>query len=77
MALVQSFAPDPRVDPQWKTTTECGYRVADINGEPILSLVTYGSAGRQVPGKGSQYVHLNEESAADLMRIIREAFPHL
>jgi hypothetical protein len=40
-----------------------------------LQLDTYGSPERQIPGKTSQSIQLNAESAAELKRLIEKVFP--
>jgi hypothetical protein len=42
----------------------------------VLHLETYGSADRPVQ-KGSQYLTLDRDAGATLMRLLREAFPEL
>jgi hypothetical protein len=52
----------------------CGYRWFDVDGQRILQLDTYGSDERQIPGKVSQSIQLDEQGARDLLSIIRRTF---
>jgi hypothetical protein len=46
-----------------------------VDGQTLLRLETYGSPGRQVPGKRSQSFELDRERASALVQILREVFP--
>lgn len=54
---------------------DCGYRVFTEGGSTYLQLDTYGSSGRQIPGKTSQSLQLDGSVAAQLKRLIEETFP--
>jgi hypothetical protein len=56
---------------------ECGYTVFDTGGSRYLQLDTYGSPGREIPGKVSQSIQLDVESAAQLKALIEKTFPSL
>lgn len=77
MALITAFRQNQKISPRWRSETECGFRVASVDGRRVVSLVTYGSSDRQVPGKGSQYLQLDESTAGALVQILREAFPSI
>lgn len=47
----------------------------EAEGARYLQLDTFGSTDRQIPGKTSQSIHLNEHSAAQLKDLIEWAFP--
>jgi hypothetical protein len=57
------------------TNVECGYAVVEFDGRNTLLLETYGSDQRAVPGKTSQSLLIDEEAAAQLMRLLAQAFP--
>jgi len=56
---------------------ECGYTSFDKGGSRYLQLDTYGSPGRQIPGKVSQSIQLDVESAGELKALIERTFPGL
>jgi hypothetical protein len=53
---------------------ECGYTIFEDGGTRYLQLDTYGSQERQIPGKTSQSIQLNAESAAQLKTLIEKTF---
>lgn len=55
----------------------CGWRTFNVDGQTILQLDTYGSDQRQIPNKVSQSFQLNRESAATLLKLIRDTFSGL
>jgi hypothetical protein len=57
------------------TSVDCFFHVFDVNGATILQLDTHGSAERKEPGKQSQTLQLNRDSARQLVDVIRRAFP--
>jgi hypothetical protein len=59
------------------TETNCGYGAFDVQGRRYLQLETYGSNERKIPGKISQTLQLDEDRAAELLRIIRQTFPRI
>ena len=77
MALVRRIFEDRHINPAWRSETECGYLTASVEGQTIVSLVSYGSATRQIPGKSSQNLHFDERAARELMHVLRRAFPDL
>jgi hypothetical protein len=76
LAIVKSF----KVDEAAKGSlhpTEVNARVKVINGIdrlPILQIDTFGSAGREMPGKLSQTLQLTPEAAAELFGIIKRVY---
>lgn len=75
MALVTSFREEPHAAGTWRTETACGWRITSYAGRPILHLETYGSGTREIPGKVSQSLQLDEASAQELRSLIDRAFP--
>ncbi|MEU6715019.1 hypothetical protein ABZ897_26445 [Nonomuraea sp. NPDC046802] len=59
------------------TEVECGYQIINAIGGRLLQLSTYGSDDRQSEKKVSQTLQLDQERAAALLCIIKEAFPEL
>ena len=59
------------------TEVECGYRIFMGAAGAILQLDTYGSDERQIPGKVSQSLQVDEYAARELLTLIRRAFPSL
>jgi hypothetical protein len=60
------------------TTTSCSCcTIQGDNGKTYVQIETYGSPSRQFPGKVSQSIQFDEHAAAQLKRVIEEAFPHL
>ncbi|HEX6534005.1 MAG TPA: hypothetical protein VF041_05380 [Gemmatimonadaceae bacterium] len=57
--------------------TECSCFVFSSNGQVILQLDTYGSATRKNTGQISQSLQFDERAAAQLKRLIEDAFPSL
>lgn len=53
----------------------CGYNAVDVQGARVLQLETYGSMDREIPGKVSQVIQLDEAGARKLKAIIESAFP--
>ena len=77
MGLITGFHYRPDSLPNYRTEIECGWNVVNSDGRTLLRLETYGSAGRQIQGKRSQSMELDEHAAAELMKILSEAFPSL
>ncbi|MEZ5958278.1 MAG: hypothetical protein R3C27_13825, partial [Hyphomonadaceae bacterium] len=50
------------------------YTPFEANGEKYLQIDTYGSDARDIPGKKSQSVQLNKQSAIELVAILRREF---
>lgn len=57
---------------------ECSYFVVDTkDGRRFLTIETYGSENRQIPGKVSQSIQFGEEGARRLRELIETVFPNL
>lgn len=55
---------------------DCYYQVLpDSDGGTLLHLSTFGSEHRQSKPKSSQVLQLDQQSAEELMKILRSAFP--
>jgi hypothetical protein len=77
MGLITGFLHRPDSQPNFRTEVECGWNTAQIDGRTLLRLETYGSPDREVPGKRSQSLELDEAAARELLVILRNAFPSL
>jgi hypothetical protein len=77
MALIKSFERRRSARVTFRSEVDCGWNVGTVNGREILHLETYGSADREIPGKVSQTIELDEAAAAELLAIIHQAFPRL
>lgn len=61
-----------------RTDSSCTFQtVIGEEGEALLHIATYGSAGRAMPGKASQQIQFTESAARDLLDAIHLAFPRL
>jgi hypothetical protein len=77
MGLITHFLHRPDSQPNFRTEVECGWNTAHVDGRTLLRLETYGFTERQVPGKRSQSLELDERAAGELLTILRKAFPNL
>jgi hypothetical protein len=77
MALIKHFDSVPSDSQRVHGPVTCGYRTFTADGRRILQLDTYGSADRMIPGKISQSLQLDADSARELLKIIEGAFPDL
>lgn len=78
MAIITSFRPLPDLQGlPHPTRVECRWKVFAVGATRMLQLDTYGSEGREIPGKVSQTLQLDRERARDLCVVLREAFPDL
>lgn len=74
MALVKKLevTPKERQRPHGETECQCSWFTHD--GENFIQLDTFGSAGRQDPGKVSQSIQLAKGAALELREIIERVF---
>jgi hypothetical protein len=77
MGLITRFIHRPDSYPNFRSEVECGWNSANVAGRTLLRLETYGSADREIPGKRSQSLELDESAAAELLQILRTTFPDL
>jgi hypothetical protein len=75
VALIGEFTKIHKESNRVHDTVECGWTVFESDGATFLQLDTYGSSGREIPGKVSQSIQLDEAGAARLVRILLQAFP--
>ena len=77
MARIENFEQLPNQLGKIHKPVDCGFKVFAAQGQTILQLETYGSVDRQQRGTISQSIQLDEAAAAQLIDIVRRAFPHL
>lgn len=77
MALISNFEELNTGSERLHDPVDCGYRAFSVGGRVILQLETYGRSTRAEPGKVSQSLQLDEDAAAELIRILRRSFPSL
>lgn len=73
MAIIGKFEKKqgPR-SPKEQTEVNCSYFVFDgCDGKKYIQLETYGSSSREIPGKTSQVLRLDENTARQLIGIIQ------
>ena len=75
MALVKELKPMTKERYDLHAPVECRFCVfTDERGDRILQLDTYGSRTRKIPGKVSQSLQFNADSARQLLQIIQKEF---
>jgi hypothetical protein len=77
VAFIRRFVEKPHASISWRSEVECGFTIGRRGNKNVLHLETYGSGARQIPGKVSQSLELDETGARELLRILRRAFPGL
>jgi hypothetical protein len=76
MALMKQFLAAPTVvGGMHRTSVDCYWKSFEAGGSRILQLDTFGSEERQIPGKLSQTLRLDEEQARRLVNLIDRVFP--
>lgn len=78
MAFVRSFNPGAQTVTTHPTAVDCYYQT--VAGGPTglrLHLSTFGSDVRESHPKSSQPLQLDQDGAAQLIRILRETFPNI
>lgn len=75
MAIVKKFIKDNQGIIRNKISeTDCTYKIGFLNEEKYIVFSTSGSEDRKVKGKSSQVLHLNLQSAKELMEILKKEF---
>lgn len=75
VALLRTFSALTKDRQRVHGAVECGYSTFTDGGKTYLQLDTYGSPARQIRGKTSQTVQLDEVAARQLKRLIEATFP--
>ncbi len=75
MAVISSFELDDR---EFKglhpTEVAAKYLIAERDGKKVLQINTYGSSDRQIPGKLSQTIQVDQKAAEQLFEILKREF---
>lgn len=74
MALVQKFLPLELERSSLHEPVEARYAEFNRDGKAFVQINTYGRADREMPGKVSQTIQLDADSAAQLIGILTKAF---
>ena len=76
MARVESFVKVNRTGGYrlHPTAVVCGVEIYEIGGRRLVQLDTYGAEDRDIPGKVSQTLQLDESAASQLVKILQAAF---
>jgi hypothetical protein len=78
VALIEKFEERSIGTGRLHDPVDCGYRAFVVgDGRTVLQLETYGRSSRAEPGKVSQSLQLDQEAAAELIKILRRSFPSL
>jgi hypothetical protein len=76
MALIRRLLAAPSVVGRvHRTSVDCYWKSFEAGGSRILQLDTFGSEDRQIPGKLSQTLQLDQEQARRLVNLINRVFP--
>ena len=75
MAFVKTVVRDDReLKSLHPTQIECRYMLNEIDGRRLIQLNTYGSDQRDIPGKLSQTLQFDEQSARELWATLGKSF---
>ncbi len=74
MALLRAFTEKRMERNSLHDEIDATYTVFERDGRVLLQIDTYGRDSREMPGKKSQSIQLDEDGAAALHRILKAAF---
>lgn len=74
MALVRAFEEKRMERNSLHEEIEATFSVFERDGKTLLQIDTYGRNSREIPGKKSQSIQLDEAGAAALHAILAKAF---
>lgn len=78
MALIKKLERSEVLRARPHEEVDCTYDIfQDTNGQSYVQLSTFGSKARKIPGKQSQVIQLDKDSARQLVDIIRNAYPSI
>ncbi len=77
MALLRDLTPLVKNRQRVHGPVDYDYGVFSSDGRTYVQFDTYGSADRQIPGKTSQTIQLDSESAKALIQLLLDVYPHL
>jgi hypothetical protein len=75
VALISEFEERQSDVTQVHGKVTCGYRWFDVGADRYMVLETFGSVGRQIPGKVSQSIQLDRAAASVLKALLERGFP--
>lgn len=73
MALILKISEEPK-NIRVQAVAETTFSTVIVNGKKYFQLNMYGSANRQDVGKASQVVQFNENSARELVKLLKEYY---
>lgn len=74
MALISSFERRELQRNSLHHGISASYSVFERDGKSIVQIDTHGRTDREIPGKVSQTIQLDENSARELVKILKSAF---
>lgn len=74
MALVRHFSRSSMQRNSLHDEIEAKYAVFERDGRVLLQIDTFGRKSRDIPGKKSQTLQLDEKGAKNLYDILKQAF---
>jgi hypothetical protein len=74
MALIRKFEPKSMDRNSIHDEIEASYTAFERDGRSFLQIDSYGRAEREIPGKKSQTIQLDEQGAKQLFEILRSTF---
>jgi len=76
MAIVTNIGPErtKTISSKKHSQTSCTYLMGERDGNPIIHLITTGSADREKVGETSQTLQFDEKAAKELFDILRREF---
>lgn len=74
MARISKLRQQSVQHPRKHDVIDASYDTIEVNGEKFLQISTYGSANRDMPGKQSQVLQLDKESARQIKELIEIHF---
>ena len=74
MALIKSFSPSTMTRNSLHDGIEAKYAIFNYDDRTFVQIDSFGRSTREVPGKKSQTIQLDRDSAAQLYKILKNAF---
>ena len=74
MAMIRKFVERKMDRNSIHDGIEARYVIFEHDGRSFLQIDTYGRASREMPEKKSQSIQLDQDSALELIRILKKAF---
>ena len=74
MALISSFSAADSRKLRLHGRIDATYIADEYDGRKLIQIDTHGSEDREVPGKVSQTIQLDESSALELFNILKDHF---